>query len=57
MVKVVGVAWSRAVVVRVAVTFVDGYPERKASLRRSRCSLVRLEGDSYSEAVLHTYIA
>ena len=40
----VGVARSRVVVVCVTVAFLDGYPGRTASLRRSLASLMRLEG-------------
>ena len=44
----VGVARSRVVVTCVAVAFLDGYPGRTTSLRRSFASLMRLEGISQS---------
>ena len=39
-------ARSRVVVVYVTVAFLDGYPGRTASLRRSLASLMRIEGVS-----------
>ena len=46
MVMQVGVARSRVVVVCVTVAFLDGYPGCTALFRRSRASLMRLEGVS-----------